>query len=151
MSKPIYHDSDEGKIGGLRGRATSLEHRPLPGSFTIKVFGDTAAVTVGDGAFILEVPADLDGTSLRVVSAFVTTVSSSGKPTVQIRNITQSNTDLLSTRVTIDAHETSSQTAAIPPVIDETVNRVAAGDLLAIDVDVAGTGAKGLGVHLGFS
>jgi hypothetical protein len=35
-------------------------------------------------------------------------------------------------------------------VIDATKDDVATGDLLAVDVDVAGTGAKGLGVILSF-
>jgi len=39
---------------------------------------------------------------------------------------------------------------ATPPVIDAANDDVATGDLIAVDVDVAGTGTKGLGVILSF-
>jgi hypothetical protein len=81
--------------------------------------------------------------------AFVTTVSSSGLPTVQIRNVTDA-VDMLSTKVSIDASEFTSYSAATAPVIDTSKDDVATGDLIAVDVDVAGTGAKGLGVILTF-
>ena len=68
---------------------------------------------------------------------------------MQIRNITQT-ADMLTTKITIDASEFTSYTAATAPVIDTGNDDVATGDLIAIDVDVAGTGAKGLGVILTF-
>jgi len=96
------------------------------------------------------VPEDLDATALTAVAAAVTTVSSSGLPTVQIRNVTQAH-DMLTTRITIDASEFTSYTAATPPVINAANATVAKGDRIAIDVDVAGTGAKGLMVALEFA
>lgn len=124
---------------------------PIPGHpmFAIKVFSDLMTVTTGDGKFIFAIPDDVDGMNLIDADAFVTTVSSSGTPTVQIRNITQA-VDMLSTRITIDANEFTSYTAAAPPVINTANDDVAVSDLIAIDVDVAGTGAKGLGVYLTF-
>lgn len=119
------------------------------GLYEIKVVADDDVVVAGDGKFIFEIPADLDGTNLTAVRAFVTTASSSGLPTVQIRNVTQA-ADMLATRVTIDAGEKSSRTAATAAVIDLANDDVADGDQIAIDVDVAGTGAKGLGVELVF-
>lgn len=95
------------------------------------------------------VPNDLDGASLRTAAAFVTTVGSTAT-TVQIRSVTNS-VDMLSTAVTVDANEFSSYTAATAPVIDTAHAVVAAGDLVAVDVDAAGTGAQGLGVMLGFA
>lgn len=119
------------------------------GRYEIKVVADDTTVTTGDGKFVFEIPADLDGTNLTLVRAFVTTASTSGLPTVQIRNVTQA-ADMLTTRVTIDASEKSSKTAATAAVIDTGNDDVADGDQIAIDVDVAGTGAKGLGVILEF-
>lgn len=115
----------------------------------LKVIADTATLTTGDGQLIFAVPTALSGLVLTVAAAYVTTVSSSGTPTVQLRNVTQA-ADMLSTRITIDANETTSYTAATPPVIDTAHDDVTAGDLIAVDVDVAGTGAKGLGVLLSF-
>ena len=82
--------------------------------------------------------------------ACVSTVSSSGTPTIQIYNVSQT-VDMLSTRITIDANEKTSWTAATPPVIDGANNLVYTGEELRIDVDVAGTGAKGLTVILVFA
>lgn len=116
----------------------------------LKVIADAATLTTGDGQLVFAIPAALNGLNLTAAQAFVTTVSSSGTPTVQLRNVTDS-VDMLSTRITIDANEFTSYTAAAPPVIDTAHDDVATGDLIAVDVDVAGTGAKGLGVLLTFA
>ncbi|MFA5185357.1 MAG: hypothetical protein WC551_02630 [Patescibacteria group bacterium] len=115
----------------------------------MKIVDDATAVATGDGKLIFCIPVSLNGWNLVGAHAFVTTVSSSGAPTVQIRNVTDT-VDMLSTAITIDANETTSYTAATAPVIDTTHDDVATGDLIAIDVDGAGTGAKGLGVILTF-
>ena len=116
----------------------------------LKVLDDATTVTTGDGKLIFVVSDDIGGRNLIDADAYVTTVSSSGLPTVQIRNITQT-ADMLTTKITIDASEFTSYTAATAPVIDTGNDDVATGDLLAVDVDVAGTGAKGLGVILAFN
>lgn len=115
----------------------------------VKVIDDATTLTTGDGKVIFLVPQELNGYNLVGANAFVTTVSSSGTPTVQIRNVTDS-VDMLSTRITIDASEYTSYTAAAAAVVDATYDDVATGDRLAVDVDVAGTGAKGLGIVLTF-
>jgi len=91
----------------------------------------------------------MNGKNLVSVSASLTTVSTSGLPNVQIANVTDA-VDMLSTALTIDANELTSYTATTPAVIDTTKDDVVTGDLLRIDVDGAGTGAKGLQVTLGF-
>lgn len=116
----------------------------------LKIMDDATIVTTGDGKLVFAVPLSLNGLNLTDADAYVTTVSSSGTPTIQIRNVTQA-ADMLSTRITIDASEFTSYTAAAAPVIDTANDDVATGDLLAVDVDVAGTGAKGLGVILTFA
>ena len=115
----------------------------------VKVIDDATTLTTGDGKVIFLVPQELNGYNLVGANAFVTTVSSSGTPTIQIRNVTDS-VDMLSTRITIDANEYTSYTAAAAAVVDATYDDVATGDRLAVDVDVAGTGAKGLGIVLTF-
>jgi hypothetical protein len=131
--------ADSAQTAGLKWQFTK--------TVEIKVIDDATTLTTGDGKLIFCVPASLGGCDLTAAHAFVTTVSSSGLPTVQIRNITQA-ADMLTTRITIDASEFTSYTAAAPPVIDTGNDDVATGDLIAVDVDVAGTGAKGLGVIL---
>ncbi len=108
-----------------------------------------SAITTGDGKAYFRVPSVLNGMNLIGVAAALTTVSSSGIPTVQIANVTQA-ADMLTTKLTIDASETDSSTAAAAAVIDAANDDVATGDMLRIDIDVAGTGAKGLIVELQF-
>lgn len=108
-----------------------------------------SAITTGDGKAYYRVPSTLNGMNLVSVAAALTTSSSSGIPTIQIANATDS-VDMLSTKLTIDASETDSSTAATAAVIDTTHDDVATGDMLRIDIDVAGTGAKGLIVEMQF-
>lgn len=108
-----------------------------------------SAITTGDGKAYFTVPTTLNGYNLIRAHAALTTVSSSGTPTIQIANVTDS-VDMLSTRITIDISELTSFTAAAAAVIDTTKDDVVTGDLLRVDVDVAGTGAKGLMVILAF-
>lgn len=116
----------------------------------LKVIDDATALTTGTGKLIFAIPASLGGCDLTAAHAFVTTASSSGLPTVQVRNVTQA-ANMLTTLITIDASEFTSYTAATAPVIDSGNKDVATGDLVSIDVTVAGTGAKGLGVILTFT
>lgn len=142
----------------LRPHKHGRDHRaggedPIPVVLERKVLSDTTTVSVGDGKLIWAITEDLDGCILSDADAFVTTVSSSGLVTVQLRNVTRA-VDMLSTKITIDANEFTSYTAATPAVIDDLGSParsiVFRGNLIAVDVDVAGTGAKGLGVMLVF-
>lgn len=108
-----------------------------------------SALTTGDGKAYFQVPLALNGMNLVKAEGGLTTVSSSGIPTVQVANVTDA-VDMLSTKLTIDANEFNSSTAAAAAVVDGTKDDVATGDLLRIDCDVAGTGAKGLMVILTF-
>ncbi len=122
---------------------------PIPAVLFIKVFSDVLVVSSGDGKFIFACSDDMDGMNLIDAQAYVTTVSSSGAPTIQIRNITQA-VDMLSTRITIDVSEFTSYSAAAASVVDTGNDDVATADRIAVDVDVAGTGTKGLGIILTF-
>lgn len=115
----------------------------------LKIIDDATALTTGDGKIIFMIPEEMNGMNLVKAHAMVSTASSSGTPTIQIRNVTDS-VDMLSTRITIDASEYTSYTAATAPVIDTSKDDVATGDRIAIDVDSAGSGAKGLTIFLAF-
>jgi len=136
------------KTHAMHGR----DHRliggdPVPVVFHIKVFTDTTSVAVGDSAREFFVARDMNASRIMEAHAGVTTVSTSGIVTVQLRNVTQGIT-LLSTAITIDANEYTSYTAATPSVC--LLQMVLVGDKIAIDVTVAGTGAKGLEMILTF-
>jgi hypothetical protein len=124
------------------------EARPVTKDIEVKVIDDATVLTTGDGKAIFCIPARMNGWNLTAAHGFVTTVSSSGTPTVQIRNVTQA-ADMLTTRITISASAFTTYGGG-QGVIDTGNDDVATGDRIAVDVDVAGTGAKGLGVILTF-
>lgn len=106
-------------------------------------------ITTGDGKLYYRVPSTLDGMDLVAVAAAVTTVSSSGAVSVDLYNDTQA-LDMLTTNVTIDASEKDSKDATTPAAINASNSMVATGDQIRIDIDSAGSGAKGLIVELQF-
>ena len=111
------------------------------------------AITTGDGKAYFRVPSVMNGWNLVAVAASLSTVSSSGIPTVQIRRsryatpTTRTAADMLSTKLTVDASEFDSIDAAAAAVIYTPNDDVNTGDHIYIDIDVAGTGAKGLVVE----
>lgn len=113
----------------------------------LKAFWHDETVEVGNGALFFMVPSYLAGTIIDF-DICVVVPSTSGLPTVQMANCGSNpaltGTDILSTRATIDLNEWSSLTAATQPVISNPT--IAAGDWLRVDVDVAGTGTKGLDI-----
>lgn len=116
----------------------------------LKVATDNAtAATTGDSKVCFVVPAELNGMDLVSVGCHVYTVSSSGLPTFQVRNQTDTQ-DMLSTKCTVDANEKDSTTAATAAVINTSLDDVVTGDEICVDKDVAGTGEKGDEVRLGF-
>lgn len=101
---------------------------------------ETTAITTGVGKAYIRSPFAMTLTGVR---ANLNTASSSGIPTVDI-NVNGST--VLSTKLTIDVSELTSVTAAVPAVISSA--SIADDDQISFDVDVAGTGAKGLKVWL---
>lgn len=114
------------------------------------------AITTGDGKAVFPIDTTLNGMNLVAVKGYLSTVSSSGAPNVQIRRSRRSSAtarttaDMLSTALTIDASEFESADAATAAVINTSNDDVQTGDMIFIDIDGAGTGAKGLQVLLTF-
>ena len=119
-------------------------------TYNIKIIDDVTVLQIGDSQLIFCIPDNVNNFKLTTCAAYVTTCSSSGLPTIKFRNITKA-TSFLTTPLTIDASEYTSFTAATPVVINASTNTINTGDLIAIDVSTAGSGAKGLGVILTFS
>jgi hypothetical protein len=110
----------------------------LPGEWVIACSDETTTITTGTAKVTFRVPYSVTVTAVR---ASVNTVSSSGIPTVDIN---EGGTTILSTKLTIDASEKTSVTAAAAAVISD--NQLADDAEITIDFDVAGTGAKGMKV-----
>lgn len=122
---------------------------------SVQVVGGATALATGDGQAYIRIPASLNGMNIIGVAAQVITTSSSGLPTVQIARGRQASptsnftyADVLSTLVTIDATEYDSKDATTPAVINASNDDLATGDVLRVDVDVAGTGTTGLQVTI---
>jgi len=114
----------------------------------LKITDDSTALTTGDGKLIITAPPEWNGMNVVDFDICISTASSSGLPSVAFYNVTDS-CDILSTNATIDESEYSSYTATTAPVIDTSHDDLATGDRLRIDIDTAGTGAKGLEIHIG--
>lgn len=109
-------------------------------SLIVAVGDETTAITTGTAKVTFRMPYAF---TLSEVRASLTTVSSSGTPTIDIN---ESGSSILSTKITIDASEKTSETAAVPAVISDA--SLADDAEITIDIDVAGTGAAGLKVYL---
>ena len=106
----------------------------------IPVGDETTSITTGTAKVTFRMPYAF---TLTAVRASLTTASSSGLPTVDIN---ENGTTILSTKLTIDANEKTSTTAATAAVISD--SSLADDAEITIDIDVAGTGAQGLKVTL---
>ena len=152
MTRSLYEDTPFTRLAGHGRQIRGLQRRP-PGNakagFEILVTDATDVLATGDMQGWMFVPEYANGMRLMSAHACVTTPSTSGLPTVQIRNVTDA-VDMLATRITIDENDRTSYAADTPHEVDTANDEVATGNLLAVDVDVAGTGAKGLVVILVF-
>ena len=109
-------------------------------SFVIALGDETTAITAGNGKVTFRMPYAFTLTEVR---ASLNVASSSGIPTIDIN---EGGASILSTKLTIDATEKTSKTAAVPAVISDA--NLADDAELTFDIDVAGTGAAGLKVVL---
>lgn len=122
------------------GQATGLAYKAPVESLIIAVGDETTAITTGAAKVTFRMPYAF---TLTAVRASLTTASSSGTPTIDIN---ESGSTILSTKLTIDASEKTSTTAATPAVMSDT--SLADDAEITIDIDTAGTGAAGLKVCL---
>lgn len=117
--------------------------KPLlePAEILIAVGDESTAITTGTAKITWRMPFAM--TLDAIPRASLTTASSSGLPTVDIR---EGGTTILSTLVSIDANELTSTTATTPAVLSDTA--LADDASMRIDITVAGTNAAGLKVLL---
>lgn len=112
--------------------------------FAVAVGTETEILTTGNSKVTFRMPGTF---SLDAVRCSLTTGSATGTVTVDI-NVTGST--ILSTKLTIDDSETTSKTAAAPPVL--TSDPVAIGDdaEITIDIDDAGSSGDAAGLKVYF-
>lgn len=113
-----------------------------PQAIAIACSDEGTALTVGAGKVTFRMPFAF---TLSAVRASLTTAQAGGS--LLTVDINENGTSILSTRVTIDNGEKTSQTAATAPVISDTA--LADDAEITIDIDQIGDGtAKGLKVYL---
>lgn len=117
-------------------------------------------VATGDGEFYIPITPEQDGKDLVYVHAQVITAGTTGTTDIQLTrcdavgsgNACSGTTqDMLSTKLTIDSGEDSSDTAATAAVINSSYDDVDENEVIRVDIDsVSTTAPKGLIITLGF-
>ncbi len=107
----------------------------------LAISDETTTITTGTAKLTFRMPFAM--TLDEIPRASLGTVSSSGTPTFDIN---ESGATILSTKLTIDANEKTSKTAAAAAVLSDT--SLADDAEITIDIDVAGTGAAGAKITL---
>lgn len=110
-------------------------------TFCFAISDEVIDIATGTGKVYFRVP--YDSFIITKVKASLNTASSSWLPTFDI-NINW--TSILSTKLTIDANEKTSETAATPPVLSTSI--ITADQELSVDIDVAGTWAKWAKIYI---
>jgi hypothetical protein len=109
-------------------------------TLTIAVSDETTSITAG----VAKVTFRLKACTVQAVRSSLSTASSAGSPTVDIN---EGGTSILgANKLSIDATEKTSVIAATATSIAD--GSIAEDAEMTIDIDVAGTGAKGLKVYL---
>lgn len=137
----LGHASDTTLARSAAGEVTVEGKKITGGEFLEYALSDeTTAITTGTAKITDRAPFAMTITAVR---ASLTTESSSGLPTVDIN---EGGATILSTKLTIDASEKTSTTAATAAVISDSA--IADDAEITFDIDTAGTGAKGLKVRI---
>lgn len=140
--KLVFWDDSAGKkvyaslAGSLSISGTTIQDYKW---LQFAITDQTTVITTGTAVFTDRWPA----CTILEIRGSVNTVSSSGVVTIDIN---ESGTSILSTKLTIDASEKTSTTAATPVVISDT--SIADDAEMTFDIDTAGTGAKGVVVSV---
>lgn len=116
--------------------------------YILEVVAAATALTTGDGKATIAIPIELTGWNLVNAQARVYTVGTGATLiAIQIRNATDSH-DMLSTKITIDASELTSYSAATPSVVDTNEDDVVTADIIAIDIDAINNTVVALGLDV---
>lgn len=111
-----------------------------PVVLAVAVSDEETALTTGTAKVTFRMPFAMTVTAVR---ASLTTASTSGTPTFDIN---EGGTSILGTKLSIDANEKTSTTAASAATITDSA--LADDAEITVDIDTAGTGAKGAKVYL---
>lgn len=129
------------RLEAASGEATGLKWAADPVVLAVAVSDETTALTTGTAKVTFRMPFAMTVTAVR---ASLSTASSSGTPTFDIN---EEGTSILgANKLSIDANEKTSTTAATATTISDSA--LADDSEITIDIDTAGTGAKGAKVYI---
>jgi len=109
-------------------------------SFVIACSDETSDLATGDDKAQIRLPFQFELTG---ISANVNTAPVGSTISIQVQ---EDGSDILSTPITIDASETTSETAATPPVISDST--LASNSIISIDLDQIGSSTAGTGLKI---
>ena len=104
------------------------------------VTGESETLTTGNGKITWQMPYAMTLTDVRA------SVKTAPTGSTIVVDVNEAGSSVLSTLVTIDDGETSSKTAATPPVISDSA--LADDAVMTIDVDQVGSGTAGVGLKV---
>jgi hypothetical protein len=114
----------------------------MPQCMTIAVTEENTDIQTGTAQVTIRSPYSIGITDVR---GSLSTASTSG---VVEFDVNVDGTSIFTTEATIDANETTTQSAAVPSALSGSVVMVGDDSQITIDIDGAGTGARGLKVTL---
>lgn len=122
---------------------SSGELRADTAAMIIACSDETTNITTGNAKVTFRMPFNV---TIIGVAGSLSTASSSGLPDFDINGV--GGTTIFTTKPTIDANEKTTYTAATASVLDSTKVNIPRDTEMTIDIDTAGTGAKGLKVTI---
>ena len=129
------------RLTAASGESTGLAWTADPVVLAVAVSDEETALTTGTAKITFRMPFAMTVTAVR---ASLTTASTSGNPTFDIN---EGGTSILgANKLSIDANEKTSTTAATATSISDSA--LADDAEITIDIDTAGTGAKGAKVYI---
>ena len=114
-----------------------------PQSIIVAASDESTAITVGTAKTTFRTPYPLQ--ILAVKASLTTAGGTSGTTTIDIND---DGTSILSTKITIDQGELTSESAATPPVIATTCNTILPDSSITVDVDAISGGGSETGLKI---
>ena len=129
------------RLEAASGESTGLKWASDPVVLAVAVSDETTNITTGTAKVTFRMPFAMTVTAVR---ASLSTASTSGNPTFDFN---EGGTSILgANKLSIDANEKTSTTAATATTISDSA--LADDAEITIDIDTAGTGAKGAKVYI---
>jgi hypothetical protein len=128
------------RLEAASGETPGIKWAPDPVVLAVAVSDETTAITTGNAKVTFRMPFAMTVTAVR---ASLSTASTSGDP---VFDINEGGSSILGTKLSIDANEKTSTTAASAATITDSA--LADDAEITIDIDTAGTGAKGAKVYI---